>query len=215
MILSSLWSADMTMDVMPVGLGGVSHSVIAAPRSGFRALYADGKTVTRSSPVPDPGESEDPLEQARIEAFTMGFEEGHRVASEAATTDAQAIADLTTALAHLAPASGTLSTLLSSAVIRLVGQIVGEVEVDTGLLLERCRTVAAFIEKDEGKSALHLNPDDMPLIESADIGVPIVADASLRRGTVRLDTADGWIEDGPDVRLSRLKAMLDDMEGKR
>jgi flagellar assembly protein FliH len=31
---------------------------------------------------------------------------------------------------------------------------------------------------------------------------------------VRLATADGWIEDGPDVRLSRLKALMDDMEGK-
>ena len=198
-----------------VGLGGVSHSVAAVPRPGFRALYADGQSVARPAPIrSEPTEAEDPMEQARIEAFTMGFEEGHRVASETMAADTQAMADLTEALGQLAPATGTLSTMLSSAVIRLVAQIVGEVEVDTGLMMERCQTVAAFIEDNEGKSALHLNPEDVPLIEGAGIGVPIVADANLRRGAVRLDTAEGWIEDGPDVRLSRLKGMLDDMEGR-
>ena len=26
--------------------------------------------------------------------------------------------------------------------------------------------------------------------------------------------ADGWVEDGPDVRLARLRALMDDMEGR-
>lgn len=213
--MSNLWSADDAGNVTAVGLGGVSHSVASSPRPGFRALYADGQTVARSVPTHSAvEENEDPLEQMRIEAFTMGFEEGHRVASETLAADQQAMADLTEALGQLAPASGTLSTMLSSAVIRLVAQIVGEVEVDTALLLERCQTVATFIEDNEGKTALHLNPEDVPLIEEAGIGVPIIADANLRRGAVRLDTAEGWIEDGPDVRLSRLKAMLDNMEGR-
>ena len=52
------------------------------------------------------------------------------------------------------------------------------------------------------------HPDDVALLEGETIGVPMVADKSMQRGCVRLETADGWVEDGPDVRLSRLRAQL-------
>ena len=42
----------------------------------------------------------------------------------------------------------------------------------------------------------------------------LVPDKAMQRGCVRLETAEGWVEDGPDVRLSRLRALLDDMEGR-
>jgi len=78
----------------------------------------------------------------------------------------------------------------------------------------RRTTVADSIDENDAKNALHVNPVDVPYLQTANIAVPIVPDPQMRRGCVRLDTIDGWIEDGPDVRLSRLKAMLDDMEGK-
>ena len=56
--------------------------------------------------------------------------------------------------------------------------------------------------------------DDVALLEGEAIGVPMIADKAMHRGCVRLETADGWVEDGPDVRLSRLRALMDDMEGK-
>src|SRR5690606_8631764 len=122
---------------------------------------------------------------------------------------------LAEALETLTPApSGTLATMLSATVIRLVSQIVGEVAIYAELLQQRCETIAAFIDENEGKSALHLHPDDMPLVDGGQVGVKLVADASMSRGCVRLDTADGWVEDGPDVRLARLRALLDDMEGR-
>ena len=77
-----------------------------------------------------------------------------------------------------------------------------------------CDTVVAFIESNQDKSALHLHPDDVALLEGEAIGVPMIADKAMHRGCVRLETADGWVEDGPDVRLSRLRALMDDMEGK-
>ncbi|MDX3909340.1 MAG: FliH/SctL family protein [Sphingobium sp.] len=217
--MSSFWRGEIGSDAVSVGIGDIG-GVIAQPRGGFRAYYSDRQDAQPRGIHParrasDREPQEDPLEQARIEAFTMGYEEGCRVTQEAITIDQDACQRLADALEQLAPASsGTLSTILSAAVIRLVGQIVGEVEVDTALLLERCQTVAGFIEESDTRQALHVHPEDLALIEGSDIGVPLVADTGLRRGSVRLDTADGWIEDGPDVRLSRLKAMLDDMEGK-
>ena len=185
---------------------------------GFRSLYtapAGQLTAAMRGAVIEVEPEVDLVEEARMEAFTLGFDEGCRVTAEANSADTDARARLAEALDLLAPApSGMLSTMLSATVVRLVEQIVGEVEIDLERLIDRCDTVAAFIESNQDKSALHLHPDDVALLEGETIGVPMVADKSMQRGCVRLETADGWVEDGPDVRLSRLRALMDDMEGK-
>ncbi|EQB10531.1 hypothetical protein L288_03840 [Sphingobium quisquiliarum P25] len=184
---------------------------------GFRSLYADtpgasGAAMHDAMPAMT---DEDLIEQARMEAFAQGFDEGCRVVGDAAAADAEARARLAEALELLTPApSGMLSTMLSATVVRLVEQIVGEVEIDLERLVQRCDTVAAFIEDNDGKGALHLHPDDMAMLEGEAIGLRLVGDPAMPRGSVRLETTDGWVEDGPDVRLSRLRALLDDMEGK-
>ncbi|NWK97106.1 flagellar biosynthesis protein [Sphingobium lactosutens] len=157
----------------------------------------------------------DLVEEARMEAFTLGFDEGCRVTAESHAAESDARERLIEALELLAPApSGMLSTMLSATVVRLVEQIVGEVEIDMDRLVQRCDSVAAFIESNQDKNALHVHPDDAELLKNESIGVPLVADRTMHRGCVRLETADGWVEDGPDVRLSRLRALMDDMEGK-
>ncbi len=187
----------------------------APPPGTFRTLFGEGVVVSpRRDPVAQ-APAADPVEQAHAEGFQMGFDEGVRLATEAVEADRDALERLTQALEQLAPASsGTLATMLSASVMRLVEQIVGEVSVDVALLQRRCEAVAAFIEEGEGRSALRLHPDDVTLVEGTAVGVPLVADATMQRGCVKLETAEGWIEDGPDVRLSRLRALMDDMEGR-
>ncbi|BAV64656.1 flagellar biosynthetic protein FliH [Sphingobium cloacae] len=213
--MSNVWTLDSDAAVASVPIAGVSR----VESGGFRSLYtapAGAQTqAMRMAAQADAEPDADPMEQARIEAFAMGFDEGCRVTEEGMAADAEARNRLAEALEMLTPApSGTLATMLSATVIRLVTQIVGEVEIDSGLLQQRCEGIAAFVEDNEGKSALHLHPDDIPLVEGSRIGVKLVGDASMSRGCVRLDTADGWVEDGPDVRLARLRALLDDMEGR-
>lgn len=211
--MSRIWGAEAIQDAAPVAVGGFRGMETA----GFRSLYTapPGQlTAAMRGPVVDAEES-DPIEDARMEAFTLGFDEGCRVTAEANADAAQAQGRLAEALELLAPApSGMLSTMLSATVVRLVEQIVGEVEIDLDRLTQRCDTVAAFIESNQDRSALHVHPDDATLLEGEAIGVPLVADRTMQRGCVRLETADGWVEDGPDVRLARLRALLDDMEGK-
>ncbi|MGB3930567.1 MAG: FliH/SctL family protein, partial [Sphingobium sp.] len=198
--------------VAPVTVAGFRPA-----EGGFRSLYtapARQQTAALRGEL-IPAEPVDVLEEARIEAFTMGFDEGCRITAQAQAEEGEAQARLAEALELLAPApSGMLSTMLSATVVRLVEQIVGEVEIDMERLVQRCDTVAAFIEGNQDRNALHLHPDDVELLKDAAIGVPMVADKAMQRGCVRLETADGWVEDGPDVRLSRLRALLDDMEGK-
>jgi flagellar assembly protein FliH len=200
-------------NVASIPLGGVSQ----VRSGGFRSLYNDGHRMSASAvhDAAPPMTDEDIIEQARIEAFALGFDEGCRVTGDGQAAEAEARSRLAEALEMLAPApSGMLSTMLSATVVRLVEQIVGEVEIDIERLVQRCDTVAAFIEENDEKGALHLHPDDMALLEAEEIGVRLVADNALHRGCVRLETADGWVEDGPDVRLSRLRSLLDDIEGK-
>lgn len=189
------------------------------PNNGFRAMYADGQSVRRPMPTMAVEDEEDDepnlIEKARADAFAEGFAAGSRTTAEALGDDSDARMKLIVALEQLGPASsGTLATMLSTAVVRLVAQIVGEVEINIDTLTQRCVTVAALIDESEGRSALRLNPEDVPLLAGAELGVQVIADPEMPRGSVRLDTADGSIEDGPDVRLSRLRALLDDMEGK-
>ena len=211
--MSRIWGAEAVQDVAPVTVAGFRPA-----EGGFRSLYtapAGQLTAAMRGAVVEVEPEIDLVEEARMEAFTLGFDEGCRVTAEANSADTDARARLAEALDLLAPApSGMLSTMLSATVVRLVEQIVGEVEIDLERLIDRCDTVAAFIESNQDKSALHLHPDDVALLEGETIGVPMVADKSMQRGSVRLETADGWVEDGPDVRLSRLRALMDDMEGK-
>ncbi|MGC4251181.1 MAG: FliH/SctL family protein [Sphingobium sp.] len=213
--MSNFWTADSGVDIASIPVAGVSR----IESGGFRSLYtAPAGAQTQAMRMAAHADAEldaDPMEQARIEAFAMGFDEGCRVTEEGMAADAEARHRLAEALEMLTPApSGTLATMLSATVIRLVTQIVGEVAIDADLLQQRCESIASFIDENEGKSALHLHPDDLPLVEGSQVGVKLVPDASMSRGCVRLDTADGWVEDGPDVRLARLRALLDDMEGK-
>jgi flagellar assembly protein FliH len=199
-------------DAAPVAVAG-----FRPVEGGFRNLYTApaGQQTAALRGERALAEPVDALEEARVEAFTMGFEEGCRITGEAQASEVEAQGRLAEALEMLAPApSGMLSTMLSATVVRLVEQIVGEVEIDMERLVQRCDTVAAFIENNQDRSALHVHPDDAELLKDEVIGVPMVADAAMQRGCVRLETVDGWVEDGPDVRLSRLRALLDDMEGQ-
>lgn len=208
-----VWGAEAISGVAPVAVAGFRPA-----SGGFRTLYASLEapiSATMRNGVIEPEPEIDMLEEARMEAFTQGFDEGCRVTAQTFGDEADARTRLTEALETIAPApSGMLSTMLSATVVRLVEQIVGEVEIDIERLVQRCDTVAAFIEDNAGKSALHLNPEDIALLEGEAIGVKLVSDGSMQRGCVRLETSDGWVEDGPDVRLSRLRALMYDMEGK-
>lgn len=207
--MSNIFSPAQMGEAQTVAIGMIGKTGGGAP---FRARFADGQEISQARATPQ-APRQDPLEQARADAFAEGFDAGMRIASENHAADAEASIRLAHALEQLVPAAnGALSEMLSAAVIRLVTQIVGETPVNADLLHQRVETVAAFIGEEQTRSALCLNPEDIPLLAGREIAYRIQPDASVARGCVRLDAGDGWIEHGPDVQLSRLKALLDDME---
>jgi flagellar assembly protein FliH len=85
------------------------------------------------------------------------------------------------------------------------------VEVDGVLLTARAAAAAALIGEETEPARLRVNSRDVPLIDAARIPVQIVADDHVERGGLVLETGQGWIEDGPSIRLERLRAELDRM----
>jgi flagellar assembly protein FliH len=152
------------------------------------------------------------IERLKVDSFTAGFDEGQRVLLEAIAQERAAVAELAGALEALRPEpTGALAALLAETVDRLVRQIVGEVILDQETLIARCEAAAALIGDEVKPATLRLNPADAARLEGAVLPVTMVADEGIAPGTLLLETAQGWIEDGPAVRLERLRNALDAM----
>lgn len=145
----------------------------------------------------------------QAEAFAAGFEQGRRSLEAEIDRERAELARLAEGLSALAPdPPEPLAALLAETVERLVRDIVGTASIDGALLCRRAAQAAALIGEETEPARLFLHPDDLPLLEGAQLPVPLSADPALARGSVRLERASGWIEDGPEVRLDRLRAAL-------
>jgi flagellar assembly protein FliH len=157
-------------------------------------------------------------ERARIreEAFALGCEEGRKTVEAEFAAERDALGRLAESLAVLRPEpANALALLLAETVDRLVRQVVGEVEVDANLLIARAQAAAQLVAKDVEPTRLRAHPDDIIYLEAACLDVPLHPDPQLDRGALVLETGHGWIEDGPAVRLDRLRAELDKMVAER
>lgn len=151
----------------------------------------------------------DPAE-IQAEAFVQGFEEGRRTVELEIAGERASLVHLVEALGVLQPEEPhALGELLAETVDRLVRQILGEVTIDGTLLSDRAHAAAALIADETAPSRMRLHPDDHLRLSNALIAVDMVADATIPPGTVLLESGEGWIEDGPDVGLEKLRVALD------
>ncbi len=149
-------------------------------------------------------------------AYARGVADGRRAAEAELAAEQAAISQLAESLPGLKPEPTLpLALLLAETVDRLVREIIGEVDIDGLTLLARTRAAAALIGEATQPARLRAHPDDAALFAEASLDIAIETDPSLARGTVMLETAEGWIEDGPAVRLDRLRAELDKVAATR
>lgn len=211
--MSNVWRHSFASDAASVGSFAIERALpVFTPWTSYQP-DAEAPDMLGEEFLDAPEEPAEPdIETVQAEAFAQGFEAGRRIVETEMAAERDAIARLAETLQALEPQpTNALAVLLAEAVERLVRQIVGNVEVDGALLMERAEMAAAMIGEDNEPARLRLHPDDLPLIEPARLSVAVIADASLARGTVLLETGEGWIEDGPAVRLERLRAALDKM----
>lgn len=170
--------------------------------------------------APEPQATEDGpdhVEALRADAYAQGFDEGHRTALQALETEHAAFDRLATALMNVkAEPPADLARLLAETVSRLVRQMVGEaVAIDTDLLAERTNAVATLVTEDGAPAKLRLNPADVARLEGLRPDLKLIADPSIHEGSVVAETAHGWVEDGPAIRMEKLRGLLDQMSSRR
>ena len=71
-------------------------------------------------------------------------------------------------------------------------------QLDADALLARVKRAAAMLARADDERVLRLHPDDLELIADAlPDGLETRPDPALERGALRLETANGGVEDGP------------------
>ena len=197
--MSRLWHEDRAQAASSVG-----SFVIRRGETPFRAWGTLGDPASNDTlPV-------DMACQVEEIAYARGLADGRATVEAEMAAERDAVARLAETLPMLKPEPTLpLALLLAETVDRLVREIVGEVDVDGLKLLGRAKAAAALIGEATQPARLRAHPEDAVLLREAALDVAIEPDAGLERGNVLLETADGWVEDGPAVRLERLRAELD------
>jgi flagellar assembly protein FliH len=197
--MSNLWPHERAGAASSVGSFAIARAV---------PMFTPWASQADESPLDDGGRID--IEALREEAYAQGFEDGRHSAEQDVAEQQAALARLLASLDVLRPEpTNALALLLAETVDRLVRQIVGSVEIDGALLTARAEAAASLIGAETEPARLRVHPDDLPLLDGASIPVETIGDPHLTRGSIVLETGTGWIEDGPAVRLDRLRAELD------
>lgn len=229
--MSRIWSEEAARAaVVPLDqLFAINHRASSGGGTGggFRPLPLDAsRGFVPSSPldgllepeVDHAAEEEAALHAALEQAHADGFAEGLAAArAESAAKEAALHGELKAVIAALDTArsvdKAALGPMLKDAVLRLVGQVVGEhVATDPKFLNNLIGRTLSTIKDAHGAARLLLHPDDLALMEGVATAeyenLVIAADPQLVRGTVRLEADGGAIEDGVRPRLVRLEQAM-------
>ena len=143
---------------------------------------------------------EDPVQQAFADGYAQGSEDARRAAQvEMAESDAArhrietALASMDEALVH------QLHDRLRQTVLTLCETVLAEVAVDADALARRVSAAAAMLARAEDARVIRLHPEDLALVHSR---LPEAwhcePDSTLERGAIRVEGANGGVEDGPE-----------------
>lgn len=183
----------------------ISLAAVMAEGRGFRPFHFGAPIDAEMVPVETaPSEA-----VGANDPFSQGLAEGQRLAEAAFAVERQQLLALTASAEALQDEpSEELAQLIAETVERLVRQIVGQAPIDAEWLQAQADIAAAMVAEADKARTLWVNPADAALLVDAAIALPIEADPSMPRGTVRIETSAGWIEHGRAVYLNELRAAL-------
>lgn len=202
----SVWTKPNASGPAPfVAWGQALRQAFETPQDEF--------DMPEEQPEPEP---QIDIEAIRAEAMAQGFAAGIEAGRREANEERVALRVLASNLDVLKaePTMG-LGMMIAATVERLLHQVVGEVDVCRETLMDRAQAAAALIGDETKPAVLKLNPDDLARLDGAELPVAAEADPMLQPGELRLETAGGAIEDGPGLRLERLRSALDRIAAAR
>lgn len=161
----------------------------------FAALYGTPAAAQPAALAPEP----DPL----TEAYERGYSEGAAHAAEdarKAELDREAARGaIELAFTRLdADDAARLSERLRDTVLALCEAAVLPLALDPNGLRQRVERAVGMLQRAQDERVVRLNPEDLVLIGARlPASLTVEADASVERGGLRIETADGGVEDGP------------------
>jgi flagellar assembly protein FliH len=172
--------------------------------SGFRsdARFASlgGAPAPEPQRAPEP-EPEDPLAIAFAEGYAAGAADAQALAAQEAQTEAAAREGLTLAFAKLdAELEDELRQRLRDTVAALCEASIAPLALDEDALLRRIERAVSLLARADDERLIRLHPDDVALLSqrfAADWQV--LPDRTLERGAIRVETANGGVEDSPEL----------------
>jgi flagellar assembly protein FliH len=143
------------------------------------------------------------------DGYARGLADGQAMAASAFDADRMALQQLLAAAGEFqSEGNDELSALIGETVLRLVEQIVGKIEIDTGFLEWQIAKATALITEADAARTIWLNPVDYALLEQTDLSLEKKIDPQLPRGAMRIDCSESWIEHGAAIGLDKLRALL-------
>jgi flagellar assembly protein FliH len=148
---------------------------------------------------PDPVAMFDPVEEAYARGYAEGAEAGAMAAQAQAAADDAARHRIETALALMdTRQTDAFARRLHDTVLALCDTVLGEAAVLPDSLTRRVAAAAAMFNRAGDERVIRLHPEDLALVHGRLAeSWHCEPDPALERGTVRIETADGGIEDGP------------------
>ncbi len=170
--------------------------VALGERSGF---LPDPRFVPGLAQMPEPAAPEDPVARAREEGYAAGHAEAEARAIARAEVDAAARTRITLSLARLdAEQAEALRQKLYATVEALCEASLAPFALDREALAARVAKAAAMLARADDDKVLRLHPEDFRLIAN-DLPeeLDVLEDPILERGSLRIETSSGGVEDGP------------------
>lgn len=185
------------------GGSGVSLLDLFARPPGFRADARFGETLSLPEPEPAappaPEDVHDPVAEAFVQGYHAGREEAEQAARAAAEADEAARAKLDLSFARLDKAlEEELRLRLRETVSALCEAAIAPLAFDEDAMLRRVTLAAAMLARADDERVIRLHPDDLKLIAPRLLAEwQVEPDTSLERGALRVEGAQGGVEDGP------------------
>jgi len=179
--------------------GAARGLALTALGGGGGGVFARDRRFAQLDTAAPAGDPPDPL----AEAWARGYAEGAEAAREAAQA-AAASADaerhrIETALARMDEMeTRKFAQRLKDTVLALCANVLDHAAIDPDALMRRVDRAVAMFNRAGDERTIRLHPEDLALIHAR---LPAewhcLADGGLDRGTVRVETVDGGVEDGP------------------
>jgi flagellar assembly protein FliH len=181
----------------------ISLESLGAP-SGFRQT-ARFAPVAAAAPAPLAIEvdvpADDPIARAFTEGFAAGIGAAEAEAQSRADTEALAREGLALSIQRLDhDLQEELRLRLRDTVAALCEAAIAPLAIDEAALMRRIETAVSMLARADDERIIRLHPEDIGMLSpQTSMDWQIVPDSTLERGSLRVESANGGVEDGPAV----------------